>query len=462
MTTNINGANERQSFETTAAAVPPAHGCCNSWFASLPEGRQAVLREDKWMLAHAAFDAGRAAAVAVPHGFRVTEQMHVAACKVLTRAHGLDGLPQRMLDAMFAAAPKAEPVPGPSINAHDQMCAYVDAAVAVPDAAIRGALNYIAAYDPDELSGFAPAKLEQRIRAIINQARTALAATPAAPAAVAGLDRGYAQRLIEALRENSDPVSVDAAEEFGRLLAAAPTTQAAPQHESVWDGIKPSFFRCFGQNALAEWHGEQGSWFIQGYLAAHTAAPAAQVAPEGDHDALRCAVGNCTFNGEVTQHVATFPNKPAAVAWPSEPPLTGRWHHGNGVLVSGSIRIAHADFDTNPPDEFRDEVLDWMCATLNAAIAAPTAQAAPQSADENEGMTREQWIEQAMRVYLIAGDTEDEARECAKALCSEQNWNPLQDDFCDPYDAAMSDVEGRGPAPQPAAQQGSSPRDGGA
>lgn len=36
---------------------------------------------------------------------KITEQMHVAAVKVLHRASGLDGLPQRMLDAMLAAAP---------------------------------------------------------------------------------------------------------------------------------------------------------------------------------------------------------------------------------------------------------------------------------------------------------------------------------------------------------------------
>lgn len=35
----------------------------NEWFLSLPEGRQKVLREDKWMLANAAFAAGRAAAL---------------------------------------------------------------------------------------------------------------------------------------------------------------------------------------------------------------------------------------------------------------------------------------------------------------------------------------------------------------------------------------------------------------
>lgn len=30
----------------------------NEWFMSLPEGRQKVLREDKWLLANAAFEAG--------------------------------------------------------------------------------------------------------------------------------------------------------------------------------------------------------------------------------------------------------------------------------------------------------------------------------------------------------------------------------------------------------------------
>lgn len=33
----------------------------NEWFTALPEGRQAVLRDDKWMLASSAFDAGVAA-----------------------------------------------------------------------------------------------------------------------------------------------------------------------------------------------------------------------------------------------------------------------------------------------------------------------------------------------------------------------------------------------------------------
>jgi len=48
--------------------------------------------------------------VSVPEGWKlvkypVTEEMHVSACKVLHRATGNDGLPQRMLDAMLSAAP---------------------------------------------------------------------------------------------------------------------------------------------------------------------------------------------------------------------------------------------------------------------------------------------------------------------------------------------------------------------
>lgn len=37
---------------------------------------------------------------------KITEEQHVAACKVLLRANGMDGLPQRMLDAIRAAAPQ--------------------------------------------------------------------------------------------------------------------------------------------------------------------------------------------------------------------------------------------------------------------------------------------------------------------------------------------------------------------
>ena len=45
-------------------------------------------------------------------GQPITEAMHIAAVKVLRRASGLDGLPQRMLDAMIAAAPPASEAKG--------------------------------------------------------------------------------------------------------------------------------------------------------------------------------------------------------------------------------------------------------------------------------------------------------------------------------------------------------------
>lgn len=48
---------------------------------------------------------------------------------------------------------------------------------------------------------------------------------------VAGLNRSYTEQLINALHENSDPVSIDAAEEFQRLLAAALAQQELQQKE---------------------------------------------------------------------------------------------------------------------------------------------------------------------------------------------------------------------------------------
>ena len=49
----------------------------------------------------------------VPEGYvlirsPITEEMHIAASKVLIRASGLDGTPQRMVDAMIAAALTAD------------------------------------------------------------------------------------------------------------------------------------------------------------------------------------------------------------------------------------------------------------------------------------------------------------------------------------------------------------------
>lgn len=51
----------------------------------------------------------------------------------------------------------------------------------------------------------------------------------------------------------------------------------------------------------------------------------------------------------------------------SEPPLGGRWHHGNGVVVCGTLRIFGEDFDTDPVQEFKEKLLTWVCDTLNSA-----------------------------------------------------------------------------------------------
>lgn len=48
-------------------------------------------------------------------------------------------------------------------------------------------------------------------------------------------------------------------------------------------------------------------------------------------------------------------------------PLNARWHHGGGYLCCGTVRIACEDFDTDPSDEFRKEMFDWIVKTLNAA-----------------------------------------------------------------------------------------------
>ena len=43
------------------------------------------------------------------------------------------------------------------------------------------------------------------------------------------------------------------------------------------------------------------------------------------------------------------------------------------MLCSGSLRIARADFDTNPPEAFQAEVFEWMVTTLNAVLATEQA-----------------------------------------------------------------------------------------
>lgn len=52
-----------------------------------------------------------------------------------------------------------------------------------------------------------------------------------------------------------------------------------------------------------------------------------------------------------------------------DPTLTGHWHHGDGVLICGTVRVAREDFDSAPPRTFKKEFWDWVCNTMNAAQA---------------------------------------------------------------------------------------------
>lgn len=46
-------------------------------------------------------------------------------------------------------------------------------------------------------------------------------------------------------------------------------------------------------------------------------------------------------------------------------PLSGDWRHTNGYLICGTMRIARMDFDTDPSDEFKQQLFDWIVDTLN-------------------------------------------------------------------------------------------------
>ena len=65
-----------------------------------------------------------------------------------------------------------------------------------------------------------------------------------------------------------------------------------------------------------------------------------------------------------------------------------------------------------------------------------------EATQDDEGISRGDWLAQAERLYLAVGDTLDEARMCASYLYNEQDWDGFGGD--DPIHAALDDVEGRG------------------
>lgn len=116
----------------------------------------------------------------------------------------------------------------------------------------------------------------------------------------------------------------------------------------------------------------------------------------------------------------------AFIHWPVSGPPRLVWH--SQKALNDAILKGYKGYQ---PDE----------KLYTAPQPSPTPQA---DSAQDDFISREEWVERAMRVYLIAGDTEDVARECA-----EYQWGELDmDDIPDPYFTAMEDIEGRGPAPQ--------------
>lgn len=77
----------------------------------------------------------------------------------------------------------------------------------------------------------------------------------------------------------------------------------------------------------------------------------------------------CAVCGYHTKHCRCDKTKEPV----SEPRLYspyGHWHHGNGVLCAGTLRIAREDFDSNPADKVKKDIFDWMCSALNTSPAA--------------------------------------------------------------------------------------------
>lgn len=63
------------------------------------------------------------------------------------------------------------------------------------------------------------------------------------------------------------------------------------------------------------------------------------------------------------------------------------------------------------------------------------------SRDAAEPITRAQWIQAAKAVYVVSGDDEKTAAECALCLCNEQDW--IGGEVGDPRLEAQEDVQGR-------------------
>lgn len=112
-----------------------------------------------------------------------------------------------------------------------------------------------------------------------------------------------------------------------------------------------------------------------------------------------------------------------AGAVPAREYTDGRWHHGNGYLCMGTLRVARADFDTNPPEEFQTAFFEEMCAVLNTkTTAAPPV-------DANKGGVPEGYVTEVeyRRVVELCREAEGR-RYCCCGDCPEAPSAPVAAD----------------------------------
>jgi hypothetical protein len=108
-------------------------------------------------------------------------------------------------------------------------------------------------------------------------------------------------------------------------------------------------------------------------------------------------------------------------------------------------------FESTNATEYTGLCKNWFAKGLRegADISATVAQGAPLSrseeAEDDPGMTREEWVGEAKQVYLKAGDDEVFATEQAAWLWTQQDWSSGELDS--PVDAVQEDLRGR---PRPA------------
>jgi len=77
-------------------------------------------------------------------------------------------------------------------------------------------------------------------------------------------------------------------------------------------------------------------------------------------DAIRAAIG---------QALGLDPGAGASVAAQdaAATPISGRWRVESGVIVCGSVRMFSEDFDSYPSQPVNEDLLRWVCETLNTA-----------------------------------------------------------------------------------------------